>query len=425
MSNKENLINKEKITKQNRVWVRIASACNNKCIFCLDYFAQDWSFVDEEIVKKEIKNWYKKNEKNKIILSGWEATINPKFIEYIKYAKELWYQKIQTITNWNMYANEIFCKNVFEAWLWEVTFSFHWHNETLHDYLVSTKWAFKKSLKALIFIKKNYPEIIVNIDIVVNKINIKFLPEIVKFFMRFWVYEYDILQIIPFWKWFSENKDKLFYDIEKNINFLQETWKLSKIPWMYMWTNRFPAEAFEWFEELIQDPRKINSEVMWEGRHHFEPFILTNWEKKQDCYPLACDVCFLNQYCNDFIKNQNTEKLKLDKNFEIIRWEEFLSEIYKKYWNTKNDFLNYLDEKIKAWKSLINIPKCLGGTWIYETYNDVKDENSIEDYTEKYINNLYRKKSIKCKKCKYFKNCEGIHINFIRAYSFSILKPIN
>jgi hypothetical protein len=29
-----------------------------------------------------------------------------------------------------------------------------------------------------------------------------------------------------------------------------------------MWTNRFPAEAFEGFEDLIQDPRKIKSEVL-------------------------------------------------------------------------------------------------------------------------------------------------------------------
>jgi tRNA A37 methylthiotransferase MiaB len=36
MDNKQNLLLKEKTTKQNRIWVRIASACNNNCIFCLD-----------------------------------------------------------------------------------------------------------------------------------------------------------------------------------------------------------------------------------------------------------------------------------------------------------------------------------------------------------------------------------------------------
>jgi tRNA A37 methylthiotransferase MiaB len=41
MQNNQNLISKEKTQKQNRIWVRIAFACNNRCIFCLDSFAQD------------------------------------------------------------------------------------------------------------------------------------------------------------------------------------------------------------------------------------------------------------------------------------------------------------------------------------------------------------------------------------------------
>jgi tRNA A37 methylthiotransferase MiaB len=41
MPNKDNLLSKEKAIKQNRVWVRIAAACNNKCVFCLDSNAQD------------------------------------------------------------------------------------------------------------------------------------------------------------------------------------------------------------------------------------------------------------------------------------------------------------------------------------------------------------------------------------------------
>jgi MoaA/NifB/PqqE/SkfB family radical SAM enzyme len=85
-----------------------------------------------------------------------------------------------------MFASEEFCKKVFDAWLEEVTFSFHWHNSTLHDYLVWTKWAFRKSLKWLIFIKKYYPNIIINIDVVVNKININYLPDIIKYFMKLW-----------------------------------------------------------------------------------------------------------------------------------------------------------------------------------------------------------------------------------------------
>lgn len=418
---KQNLLSKEKTTKQNRVWVRISSACNNKCVFCLDSDAQNWTLSKEDDVKNQIKGWFKDWYENRIIISGWEASINPKFSEYIRYAKEVWYDRIQTVTNWNMFASENFCKKVFDAWLEEVTFSFHWHNSKLHDYLVATPWAFNKSLKWLIYIKKNYPNIIVNVDIVVNKLNVKFLPEIVKFFMKLGVYEFDILQIIPFGRWFKENKNKLFYDIWENIKYLKDTWKFSKIPWMYIWTNRFPVEAFEWYEDLIQDPRKIKSEVMWEAYHMFEEFILSNWEIKPSCFWEACDFCFQRQYCHDFIDKINLKKLKLKSDFEVIYWEEFPSLVYKKYWETLVDFKNYLKNLNK---NLVNIPKCLWWTWIYQSYNDLKEKESLEDYTYKYINNLYRKKSLRCKKCLYNEECEWIHINFIRSYSFNILEPI-
>ena len=59
MPNQTNLLSKEKTQAQNRVWVRIASACNNKCIFCLDSDAQNGTFADEAEVKKQIRDGFK------------------------------------------------------------------------------------------------------------------------------------------------------------------------------------------------------------------------------------------------------------------------------------------------------------------------------------------------------------------------------
>jgi tRNA A37 methylthiotransferase MiaB len=56
MPTKTTLISKEPTTKQNRIWVRISSTCNNKCVFCLDSNAHNGTFTDENEVKKQIKN---------------------------------------------------------------------------------------------------------------------------------------------------------------------------------------------------------------------------------------------------------------------------------------------------------------------------------------------------------------------------------
>jgi MoaA/NifB/PqqE/SkfB family radical SAM enzyme len=392
----------------------------------LDSDAQNGTFIDEKIVKKQIKDGFKSWYDNRVIISWGEASINPKFADYIKYAKEIWYNRVQTVTNGNMFESLEFCKKVFDAWLEEVTFSFHGHNSKLHDYLVATPWAFKKSLKGLLNIKKFFPQIIVNIDIVVNKINVSYLPDIVRFFMKLWVYEFDILQIIPFGRWFKEYKEKLFYDIWEYSDKLKETWEISrKYPEMYMWTNRFPAEAFEWYEDLIQDPRKIKSEVMGESIDMFWPFIKSMWKQKPECFWEACDYCFIKDYCHWFLNSVNKEKLKLKKEkVFVLQWEDFPSEVYKKYWDTKEDFIKFLKEKKQNWYKLINVPKCLWWEWIYQTYSDLEPKYNVEDYTKKYIKNLYLKKSLRCKKCVYNKECRGIWINFIRSYWFSILEVI-
>lgn len=144
-----------------------------------------------------------------------------------------------------MYRSLDFCTKLVNSGLEEITFSFHGHTPKLHDYLVDAPGSFERALMGLINIKKFFPQVIVNIDIVVCKPNVAYLPDIVKFFMRFGVYEYDILQIIPFGRGFKQNKEKLFYASADYETELQRTWELSRVAGMYMWTNRFPAESFE------------------------------------------------------------------------------------------------------------------------------------------------------------------------------------
>jgi len=387
-----NLISKEQTTKENRIWVRITAACNEKCLFCLDADAQNGKLIPQDTIEEQIKSGYKPGMYNRVIISGGEASINPKFTHYIHYAKIIGYDRVQTVTNWNMFARKEFCDKVFEAGLDEVTFSMHGHTARIHDYLTATPWSFEKWLRAILNIRKFFPHIILNIDIVVCKVNVDFLPEIVKFYMRLGVMEFDILQIIPFGRWFSEYKNQLFYKIEDKLKPLHETWKLSRMPGMYMWTNRFPMEAFEWYEDLVQDPRKIKWEVMGEALPKFSSFISSNGEKKPDCYGEKCDVCFLHQYCHDFIDHKNdtwdfSENYVLKSEFNswdimpstkyiVLRGEEFPSDIYKKYGQNKEEFLEYIKNfPMTGKQKLVNIPRCIrdkNNEDIYEWYGNRK-----------------------------------------------------
>ena len=442
MPNKK-LILKEETTRENRIWVRIAAACNVKCVFCLDADAQNGKLIDDSEIRNKIREWYKKWMKNRIIISGWEASIHPKFDEYIRYAKEVWYDIVQTVTNGNRFSDLSFCKKVCDAWLGEITFSIHGHTATLHDYLTAAPGSYQKIIRWLLNIKKYYPNIVVNIDVVVNKLNVDYLPQMIRFFMKLGVYEFDILQIIPFGRWFKEYKDILFYQIDEHISSLHQTWNIAQLPGVNMWTNRFPVEAFEWYEDLIQDPRKIKSETMGiEWYDMFDSLVKTNWKVKPSCYGTACDVCFLNQFCHDYIKyperkleNRNKYLIWIDgfspnkhDTHIILRWCEFPSDVYRMYWENKEDFLEIINKiSLNDQQKLVNIPKCLRSDHndgLYEWNSDLEWEKSVEQYTKNYIMNLYRKKSLRCKTCIHNASCEWIHINFIRSYWFEILKPI-
>lgn len=403
--------------RKNHKWIRISNVCNNKCLFCLDTDSQDGTFIDEKEIKRQIREWYEKDHFNKITLSGWEASINPQFPDYIEYTKKVWYDKIQTITNWVKFADLDFCRILIQAWLNEVTFSLHGHTPTLHDYLTWVPWSFKRAIKWLINIKKYFPETIVNIDIVLNKVNIDFIPDIIKFYNRFGVYEFDLLQIIPFGRAVT-NKHLLLYDPLKKNKIFQKIGILSKDPKMRIWTNRLPAELLEWYESLIQAPEKIRSEILWEWREQFDIFFNTG--VPLSCYKDRCRECFLEDFCENIVNQKKIIVLPTKDSF-ILAWEKNIEDVYGKYWDTKEDFIAFLQD-IK--KPIINLSKCLGWTGVYETYNDIKEVNTIEDYTEKYISDLYRKKSLRCRNCIYNTDCEWIHINFIRCYGFDILQPI-
>ncbi len=64
------LILKEATTRENRVWVRIAAACNEKCLFCLDADAQNGKLIDDDIIREKIRTGFKVGEYNRIIISG-------------------------------------------------------------------------------------------------------------------------------------------------------------------------------------------------------------------------------------------------------------------------------------------------------------------------------------------------------------------
>lgn len=279
---------------EKRNWVRLSYDCNNHCTFCLDSNAHDGTMRANMDIKVQIIEGRKKGAE-RLILSGGEPTMHPNFLDFVKLGKRAGYPKVQTVTNGRMFNYPEFLATAAKNGLDEITFSLHGHNAKLHDALVGTPGAFAEEtagLKAALASNA----FIINIDIVINKQNIRHLPEMLETFIGWGVKEFDLLHIIPFGNAWSDARDHLFYDIHDNLEHLQKAFAYARRPDVHVWLNRFPPPYTEGFEDLIQDPYKLNDEVR--GRREEYDRYLSLGQKLSCREPDRCRYCYLQNLCD-------------------------------------------------------------------------------------------------------------------------------
>jgi MoaA/NifB/PqqE/SkfB family radical SAM enzyme len=277
-----------------RNWVRLTYDCNDRCIFCLDADTHDGSARDSNEIKAQILDGRRKGA-TRLILSGGEPTIHPRYVDFIKLGRLAGYPRIQTVTNGRMFSYKEFLTRAIDAGLGEITFSIHGPNARIHDALVGVKGAFDEEVRGLENALAD-GRVIVNIDVCVNRGNVKVLPELIETFAAKGIREFDLLQVIPFGRAFSDGRETLFYDLEEAAPHLREAFAWSQKPDFHIWLNRFPPEHCEGFEHLIQDPHKLVDEVR--GRKEEYANLLTTGEPLDCREPERCRFCYLERLCD-------------------------------------------------------------------------------------------------------------------------------
>lgn len=286
----------EDAAHEKRNWIRLTSMCNNLCTFCLDTLAHNGTMTGDDEVKERIIEGRRKGA-TRLILSGGEPTIHPNYIKFIKLGKMAGYPKVQTVTNGRMFSYPEFLKRCLDAGLDEITFSIHGHNAKVHDALVGVPGAFEEEVEGLrMALEDGRP--IINIDVCLNKGNIRKLPELLDKFIAMGVKEYDLLHLIPFgMAWDEKHRNSLVYDIDDAYPYIQAALKYSERPDIHIWFNRFPPPYLEGYEALIQDPYKLNDEC----RGRFEEYEL--WITRDmpiSCRePERCNRCYLEDLCDN------------------------------------------------------------------------------------------------------------------------------
>ena len=313
----EQMLEREKIANRKKHWVRAVTACNSKCLFCLDADTPRNVYLPEEEVKAELRRGREELDADKVIISGGEATLHPKFFEFVRYAKEIGYDRVQTVTNGTRFSSRDYYKKAMKAGLGEITFSLHGHTPELHDYLTQTPNAFVQLMKGMIRAIRDPHGPIVNVDIVINKQNVGVLDKIIETAASVGVREFDLLHVIPQSNAYT-NREEMFYDVADHIDILHKVFKLNRHPGFVIWTNRFPVDYLEGLEDLIQDPHKMLDEV--NGRR----FMVRNYldtGRTLDCRePERCQHCFIEPFCTTMdrtMQAQNEQRVEL---WDVGEW---------------------------------------------------------------------------------------------------------
>lgn len=308
----------EDAAHEKRNWVRLTFDCNDHCVFCLDAHTHNGQMRDRDEVKAQILDGRRKGA-TRLILSGGEPTIHPRFVDFVRLGRLAGYSKIQTVTNGRRFAYREFITRALDEGLSEITFSIHGPNAKVHDALVGTKGAWEEEMTGLRnALADGRP--IVNIDVVINRANVKHLPEMLRMFTEMGVKEFDLLQVIPFGRAFTDGRDTLFYDLEEAKPYLQEALAYSKRDDVHIWMNRFPPQHLEGYEHLIQDPYKLNDEVR--GRKEEFARLLDGGEWLDCREPARCKYCYLERLCDtlegvlDTVDHKTFEVLRVDTEWE-------------------------------------------------------------------------------------------------------------
>jgi len=289
----EDMLERERIANRKKHWVRLVTACNSACLFCLDSDTPRNVYLPVAEIKAELDRGRSELDADKVILSGGEGSLHPKYFEVIRYAKEIGYDRVQAVTNgWN-FADKDFYEGAVEAGLGEITFSLHGHNKALHEEMTAHPGSFARICKSIIRASRD-PRMICNIDTVINGMNVAYIDKIIELGIRLGVYEYDLLHVIPQADAFV-NREQMFYDVREHLPKLQKVFRLNRHPRFYIWTNRFPVHFLEDLEELIQDPHKMIDEV--NGRRYQVMRYLDGGEPLDCREPERCVHCFIEPFC--------------------------------------------------------------------------------------------------------------------------------
>jgi len=173
-----------------KIDIKVHFFCNNHCRFCIQESKRNYPPKSDKKVKEILKEGRKEGAMG-VVFTGGEPTLRFKeLLGWIRYAKMLGYHNIQVQTNGRMFCYFDYAKEVIEAGANEFGISIHGSNSKIHDYLTRSPGSFVQTVQAIKNIKNLGGRVLTNT--VINKYNLKDLPNVAKLLISLKVNQYQL-----------------------------------------------------------------------------------------------------------------------------------------------------------------------------------------------------------------------------------------
>ena len=160
-----------------RLHVDIGASCNNNCIFCMEEDREGRARRVGAMKPEDVRRVLQANVfREEVVFVSGEPTLNPHFLEYVRWARDLGYRSVGVISNGRRLSYMPFARGAVMRGLNQVIISLHAGNRRLHDGLVRTPGAYEQTCQGIVnvsILKKRGAEVRLHTSTVLNKRNAK------------------------------------------------------------------------------------------------------------------------------------------------------------------------------------------------------------------------------------------------------------
>jgi len=170
--------------------VLVGFACNNNCRFCsIDFEKRRFNKTTAEIKHDILRA--KQSGAEILGFTGGEPTIRKDIFELVEFAKMQGFRTVRIQTNGRMFASKEFTEKIIKAGANYFKFTINGHKAKIHDFLSQSPGSFDQTIAGLKNVKAFGRTVEVNI--LINKQNYKFLPPMIKFLVDLGISQFTLI----------------------------------------------------------------------------------------------------------------------------------------------------------------------------------------------------------------------------------------